>query len=228
MPLIVGHPAWLSAYVRGGRAAVLKRIVSDSITEVREAPGPRDLDHLGDRKLATAIGKIGAPQEILYQLARLMKPEVVVETGVYWGISTAFILAALHDNRRGHLYSVDLPGGTQAPLKPDEPTGFVVPDELRGRWTLRLGPVREQLPLLKKDISKVDLFYHDADHRYSEMTWEMELFLGWSHDGSILIVDDVDANSAFHDFLRSHSEMVNPRGSLGARLGMLTRVGSSQ
>lgn len=45
---------------------------------------------------------------LLYVLARALKPEVVVETGVANGISSSFILKALDENARGRLCSVDL------------------------------------------------------------------------------------------------------------------------
>ena len=45
----------------------------------------------------------------LYALLRRLQPEVLVETGVCNGVSSAVILHALHANERGHLYSVDLP-----------------------------------------------------------------------------------------------------------------------
>jgi len=46
---------------------------------------------------------------LLYALVRVFQPEVVVETGVGPGGSSAFILNALERNGFGHLYSIDLP-----------------------------------------------------------------------------------------------------------------------
>jgi len=45
----------------------------------------------------------------LYAICRKLKPHVVIETGVHYGASSAFILQALYDNNFGHLYSIDLP-----------------------------------------------------------------------------------------------------------------------
>jgi len=45
----------------------------------------------------------------LYNLIRDTRPSIVVETGVASGVSTAYILQALEDNRKGKLYSIDLP-----------------------------------------------------------------------------------------------------------------------
>ena len=223
LPLVLTHPGWVATYFHEGRAGVLKRIVRDSLREVRRRPPPKSLEALVAINTATPLGRIGAPQELLYHVVRVLRPEVVVETGVYWGLSSSFILAALQDNERGRLYSIDLPGGTQEPLRSNEMTGFAVPAELRSRWTLQLGSVRDLLPPLLQQLPRIDLYYHDADHRYEEMTWEMERFLGASGTGSVLIADDIDANSAFQDFLTRNRDSVRPVGILVKRLGVLKK-----
>src|SRR6185295_2535073 len=44
----------------------------------------------------------------LYLTVRLMQPGLVVETGVFDGVSSALILRALEDNCYGRLISIDL------------------------------------------------------------------------------------------------------------------------
>ncbi|MEM4483260.1 MAG: hypothetical protein QXS19_05035 [Candidatus Methanomethylicia archaeon] len=46
---------------------------------------------------------------LLYCLIRLIRPAIVVETGVASGIFSLSILQALNCNDYGHLYSIDLP-----------------------------------------------------------------------------------------------------------------------
>ena len=46
---------------------------------------------------------------ITYSLVRLLKPELVVETGVGAGVSSWTILSAMEENRTGNLISIDLP-----------------------------------------------------------------------------------------------------------------------
>lgn len=46
---------------------------------------------------------------LVYAIVRVLKPEIVVETGVASGLSSAYILQALEENRKGKLYSIDLP-----------------------------------------------------------------------------------------------------------------------
>jgi len=52
------------------------------------------------------------PNSYLYVFCRHFQPEIVIETGVYYGASSAFILKALEANGKGHLYSIDLPDVT--------------------------------------------------------------------------------------------------------------------
>lgn len=45
--------------------------------------------------------------EFLYALVRVTKPLEVLETGTYAGFGTRNIVAALHENARGHLWTID-------------------------------------------------------------------------------------------------------------------------
>ncbi len=135
---------------------------------------------------------------------RIMKPDVVIETGCLTGWDSSLILLALHLNQKGQLYSVDLPMDevrhhhktVPAPLQ----NGFLVPDSLRERWTLCLGDTRTELmPLLKK-VQTIDVFFHDSLHTYDHMMWEFTA--AWPHlsDRGILICDDIAWNTSFGDF----------------------------
>jgi len=70
---------------------------------------------------------------LLYYLIRVIKPAIVVETGVASGISSLFILQALNDNDYGHLYSIDLPNvEPKSSLPSGYDPGWVIPENLRG------------------------------------------------------------------------------------------------
>ncbi len=45
--------------------------------------------------------------EFLYALVRLVKPENILETGTYWGLSTGYMALGLRDNKMGHLDTVE-------------------------------------------------------------------------------------------------------------------------
>jgi predicted O-methyltransferase YrrM len=147
----------------------------------------------------TMLSPLRAPA--LYVLIRLTAPEVVVETGVADGFSSSFILQALEKNGKGKLYSIDLPGQPGQELH-GKKTGWLVPDELRVRWDLRLGSSREHLPGLLRELGKVDLFYHDSDHSYENMTFEFRSVIGSLEHGGLVISDDITDSSAFEDFCK--------------------------
>jgi predicted O-methyltransferase YrrM len=129
-----------------------------------------------------------------YLMCRLLEPAVVVETGVAYGVSSAFILRALEENGRGVLHSVDLP-----PLRREYEKfwGVAVDEALRSRWRLHRGSSGRILPHLLKELETVDLFVHDSLHTYRNMRREFEAV--WPHlrTGGALIADDVERNRAF-------------------------------
>lgn len=134
-----------------------------------------------------------------YLACRLQSPDIVVETGVAYGVSSAFILKALEENGRGVLHSVDLP-----PLRKDADRfwGIAVPRVLRGRWNLHPGSSRRVLPELLEETEMVDLFVHDSLHTRRNMRREFEEV--WPHlrSGGVILADDVERNRAFGELQR--------------------------
>ncbi len=78
---------------------------------------------------------------ILYSIARELRPEYVIETGVASGISSSFIAAALIENSTGTLFSMELPPPVNALGFPCSdgsiyegavrPAGWAIPREIR-------------------------------------------------------------------------------------------------
>ncbi len=145
----------------------------------------------------------------LYAFCRHFRPETVVETGVHYGTSSAFILKALEVNSKGHLYSIDMPDVAYVrdnlqihhdalPIKGS--TGFAVPSELQSNWTLIIGDSRTELPQLLSELEGIDLFHHDSKHTYEHMMFEYETVWPKLREGGVLVSDDVTWNSAFRDF----------------------------
>ena len=135
-------------------------------------------------------------------LVRLVAPSVMVEIGVAQGVTTAVTLAAMERNGAGELYSIDLPRLAE---REREFVGRAVPEELRERWTLLLGPSRQVLPELVDRLPPVDLFLHDADHTYASQLEEYRT--AWPHlrRGGVLVSDDV-GNPAFIEFAAEAGE----------------------
>jgi predicted O-methyltransferase YrrM len=143
------------------------------------------------------IGSMDTPARgpILYILCRLMKPKVVIETGVAAGVSSFYMLEALHRNGEGHLYSIDYPDPSTR-----LPTGWLVPRTLHDRWTVILGKSSQKLKSTLEDMSRIDLFLHDSDHSYRNMTFEFRTAWPYIRKGGLLLSDDTDSNRSFFDF----------------------------
>lgn len=105
----------------------------------------------------------------LYLLIRLTRPDIVVETGVSSGASSAYILCAMHDNNKGRLYSIDLPPDN---LPAGKSSGWLVPHRLKSRWSLHIGDSKELLEPLFNAIGKIDCFIYDSLHTYEHMMFE--------------------------------------------------------
>jgi len=172
-------------------------------TEILEEPALRETEQ-DTRRLLKDIsgGDLFSPRwaadsrfaRLCYLSCRLIEPEVTVETGVAYGVSSAFILRAIEENGRGTLHSVDLP-----PLRREYKKfwGIAVPDALRDRWRLHRGSSSRILPRLLEKTPTVDLFVHDSLHTQRNMRREFDTV--WPHlrNGAVLLADDVERNRAF-------------------------------
>ena len=131
-----------------------------------------------------------------YWVARALKPGAVVETGVCYGVTSAYLLYALEVNAKGTLHSIDLPPlGKHA----DDYVGKLIPPELRSRWTLHRGSSCRLLPPLLSSIGQLDLFVHDSLHTYRNMRAEFDDAWPSLRPGGALISDDIEGNSAFRE-----------------------------
>jgi hypothetical protein len=142
---------------------------------------------------------------LLYGITRALRPEITIETGVAAGVSNSFINAALIENGRGILYSIELPPADSGGRLHDDGgqfdwprygVGWAVPPTIReaigNRNQLILEDVRTALPKLLQTIRNTDLFFHDDLHTPDHMKWEYDLV--WPHlsPGGVLLSDDSD------------------------------------
>ena len=136
---------------------------------------------------------------LCYLACRLATPETVVETGVAYGVSSAYLLRALEQNGGGTLHSVDLP-----PLRREYERfwGVAVPEDLRGGWRLHRGASRRVLPGLLRESGPVGLFVHDSLHTRRNMRREFDAAWPSLTPGGLLLADDVERNGAFADLRR--------------------------
>jgi predicted O-methyltransferase YrrM len=148
-----------------------------------------------------ACGSEGAMGAIdcatLYGLTRWLRPTVIVESGGYIGMSTAFILKAVAEEKitMAKVYSIE--------LDPECDQGALIPDELRASSDAFV-PMRGKVEdFLKRDElpQVIDMFLHDSSHSYRHMLWEFRQFWSRLRDGGLLVSHDVQMNAAFPDFL---------------------------
>ena len=167
----------------------------------------------GEKPFSYQIAVDMASRLALYVLCRAKKPAVVVETGVGSGTSSSFILCALDKNGRGKLFSIDVPWYTVThnwkdhfvnnEIKPhpfETQSGWIIPDYLIGRWELSIGMSNEKLPPLLKNTGLVDVFFHDSEHSYENMSWEFRTIWPGLKKNGVMLVHNVDNNNAFAEF----------------------------
>jgi len=135
----------------------------------------------------------------LYGLTRWLQPAVVVESGGFIGMSSAFILKAFADANlaAAKLYSIEWSENCEQ--------GALIPDELRsasGGFVPMRGKVED---FLKHDQlpESIDMFLHDSSHSYRHMLWEFRQFWARLRDGGLLVSHDVQMNAAFPEFVAS-------------------------
>ena len=210
--------AWISALSGANRREI------GEVLEELEALLPLE-EEIRHRHLAAGrevYAQICAPFE-LFALVRLLRPEHIIEAGVSSGVSSAHFLAALRRNRRGRLHSIDLPVrqrgvalGRREPrvaVPPGRTTGWAVPERLRERWDLRIGPSQELLPKLVAELDGVGLFLHDDLHTPAHLTFELDTVRAKLAPGAVVLADNTRwTGEAFPRFARAVGARVVRRG----------------
>ncbi len=191
----------------------------------REVRASRLPDTLLERGAGLAFTRELPQGALLYLIVRAQRPSVVVETGVGPGYSTAWILAALDDNRSGELTSLG-PGpiaGRSVGVN-DVALGQFVPPNLRARWTLALGNTEDRLREILAQFGAIDLFLYDNGPNGARARFE--LLAAWERltPRGILLAHHIDASPAWATFCRSQGVPTQtldpgppPMGVLGMR-----------
>jgi hypothetical protein len=173
--------------------------LNSAIVDVSEFAGVQ-FQHVNDFRVYRCL---------LYLFTRTVEPEVFIETGVLNGMGSVFILLAMHHNRKGTLYSIDMPpedpkiiaqGTTRLPQ--GKSPGWLIPSDLRDRHNLLLGSAQVLLPQVLSQHSPPDAFLHDSDHCYSHMMFELSLAWHYLRPHGWLLCDNIEQNTAFTDFVK--------------------------
>ena len=155
--------------------------------------------------------------EILYLIIKVIKPNIVVETGIGSGSSSLFILAALD---RGKLYSIDLPPHVSEEhfCPKNLKIGWLVPTNFKKKWSITFGDSKVILPELLAKLGSIDVFFHDSLHTYEHMMFEFKTAWKYLRQPKIIISDDINANNAFYNFAKSTASRYI---IIGQRMGIL-------
>jgi len=144
----------------------------------------------------------GESMFLCYALARAMRPESIVETGVGNGASTFTFLRALSMNGSGVLHSFDI----------SDDVGAYLTEADRGSWDLQVLNRRAPLKDLASRVSRlrpVDIFIHDSHHQFKYMSGEFELAVAVLREHGLVLCDDAESTFAFDEFCRDRE--LDPR-----------------
>ncbi len=137
----------------------------------------------------------------LYFLCRVVKPEIVIETGVERGSSTYMILKAMEKNGKGSLHSVELCKEISLPKDVKVPLALMLEgeDKLKKGWVLHTGNSLDVLPKLRLEEfgldKKIDVFVHGSDHSFEVQRSELIWACGFVREGGFVVVDRPDMNN---------------------------------
>ena len=181
---------------------------------------------------------------LIYCLIRHFKPSNILETGVYYGGNTVFILKALSKNKKGKLTAIDLPDKQikkkfkknlskyRHPLvfntedySQQLTPGFIIPEKYKKNYNLILDEATSRIKKLK---IKFDLYLHDSDHSYKYLLGELNSVEKKLRNNSLIIIDDIDWSNAFYEHVckKKYFPMIfsdNGKDNLRSRIGLINK-----
>jgi predicted O-methyltransferase YrrM len=161
----------------------------------------------------------GGSLELLYFWTRKIRPSLILESGVAAGWSSYAFLLALKENGVGKLLSSDLP---YFRIKnPQSFIGILVPKELRGsHWQLEIQGDDLNIPRLVSHKSKLQLIHYDSDKRKSGRRKFLSSIQRHLDDDCILIMDDIQNNLAFKEYVEYNNKVFTVIQSEGKYVGI--------
>lgn len=126
-----------------------------------------------------------------YAFARLLKPALIIETGVHDGLGSLLLLRALElndsESAPGRLVSFDV----------NPRAGWIVGEH--PLWELRVESSRDGLPAVLERGQPVGIFIHDSLHTYAHERFELETAAAHLAPGGLLISDNAHGTRALLD-----------------------------
>jgi predicted O-methyltransferase YrrM len=154
-----------------------------------------------------------------YAIARSLKPELIIETGVHDGLGSLVLLRALELNTDegalGRLVSFDI----------NTASGWIV--GVHPLWELRIQPSRTGLSAVLNERPPAGLFIHDSLHTYENERFELQLAASHMAPEGVLITDNAHGTRAladtckefglrYYEFAERSLEHFYPGGAIGA------------
>ncbi len=193
----------LTARNRGQLAAYLAEVagapLDDVLARMRELEEDMALrDHLSrvtadhpDRVFADAMPGYGRRLG-WYVLVRLLRPRVIVESGVDKGLGACVLTAALvRNSAEGHpgfYYGLDV----------DPAAGWLLTGDYARHGWLLVGNSIESL----KEIDEIDLFVQDSDHSALHEAREYETLESRLTEGALVLADNAHVTQELFEFAR--------------------------
>lgn len=131
-----------------------------------------------------------------YCAARVLKPKLLVETGVADGLGSAVLIRAMERNAAegspGEVIGIDI----------DPTAGWLLDDELRSHHQLVIEDSHTALPRLLRG-RQLDLFIHDSNHHYEHEATEYRLVAPALAPHAVVLSDNAHAVPALEDWARA-------------------------
>jgi len=183
---------------------VLARCLGREATEVRRFSDELRGDDLLARRLSERLRRRSDRRSVplygrrvgWYCVVRLLRPKLVVETGVSDGLGSAVLLRALERNRAegfpGRLIGIDIDPGA----------GWLISAEERADYQLVIEDSATALPRMLAG-SALDLLVHDSSHTYEHEASEYRIVRPFLSPTGVILSDNAHALPALADFSRA-------------------------
>ncbi len=167
--------------------AYIEEIESDQQlrTHIEEATMSSDLSFMADR--AVYFGRrVG-----WYALARILKPKVIIETGVDKGLGSCLLAAALMRNKQegheGRYYGTDI----------NPRAGYLLSGDYANHGSILYG---DSIASLKQFDGIIDLFINDSDHSADYEADEYRTIAGKLSEGAVILGDNAHCTDKLLEF----------------------------
>ena len=130
-----------------------------------------------------------------YALVRVLKPKMIIETGVHQGVGACVLTSALIRNR------VDGSPGRYLGTDIDPGAGVLLTGRYAQEGEIAYG---DSITTLSKISTPIDFFINDSDHSAEYESREYDTILPLLAKSSIILGDNSHTNSRLNDFSRQH------------------------